>query len=214
MSKSWRDTAACLDEDPELFFPVGTEGPWLLQIEQAKAICRGCPVLDACLSYALDAQPSDGIFGGLTEPERASLKRSARRHGLTADRVVKKAEQARQPNRERTLHTLFEDNTVRLFGGHLAWAGPTNAWFQGRPYSPKKLAFIVGRGREPEGRVLNDCGNSECLLPAHIADDSERMRCGTRPGYQRHQRNGETPCDACREAAAGYQRQIGCSPAA
>lgn len=210
----WRDAARCRELDPELFFPIGETAPAAIQAEEAKAICRTCPVIDNCLKFALAEGIPEGIFGGLTEQERTSLKRSARRHSLTADHVIKKAEQARQPHRERTLQSIFEDNTVRLFGGHLAWTGPSNSWFEGRPYSAKKLAFIVGRGREPEGRVLNDCGNSECVLPAHVADDAERMRCGTRPGYQRHQRNNETPCDACRQAAAGYQRQFGYSHAA
>ncbi len=35
----WRDHASCRDEDPELFFPVGTSGPTLLQIAEAKAVC-------------------------------------------------------------------------------------------------------------------------------------------------------------------------------
>ena len=45
----WRHRAACRDEDPELFFPIGNTGPALLQIEEAKAVCRRCAVMDACL---------------------------------------------------------------------------------------------------------------------------------------------------------------------
>jgi len=40
----WRHKAACLDEDPELFFPIGNTGPALLQIEEAKQVCRRCDV--------------------------------------------------------------------------------------------------------------------------------------------------------------------------
>ena len=39
----WRGHAACRDEYPELFFPVGTSGPALLQIAEAKTVCRRCP---------------------------------------------------------------------------------------------------------------------------------------------------------------------------
>ncbi len=51
---NWRHDAACLDADPDLFFPVGTTGPPLLQVDQAKRICRGCPVRTPCLVWALD----------------------------------------------------------------------------------------------------------------------------------------------------------------
>ena len=67
---------ACKDEDPELFFPVGISGPALLQIEEAKAVCRRCPVNAACLNWALDMSSNpNGIWGGMTEDERTALKR-------------------------------------------------------------------------------------------------------------------------------------------
>ena len=47
----WRHRAICRDEDPELFFPIGNTGPALLQIEQAKAVCRRCPVTQECLAW-------------------------------------------------------------------------------------------------------------------------------------------------------------------
>ena len=39
---SWRDHALCRDTDPELFFPVGTTGTALVQIEKAKQVCGEC----------------------------------------------------------------------------------------------------------------------------------------------------------------------------
>jgi WhiB family transcriptional regulator, redox-sensing transcriptional regulator len=75
----WRHVAACRDEDPELFFPVGNTGPALLQIEEAKAVCRGCPVLEKCLSWALETGQDAGVWGGLSEDERRALKRRDRR---------------------------------------------------------------------------------------------------------------------------------------
>ena len=53
----WRHRALCRDEDPELFFPIGTTGPATVQVEQAKAVCRRCPVVQSCLDWALRAGP-------------------------------------------------------------------------------------------------------------------------------------------------------------
>lgn len=69
--------AACADEDPELFFPVGTPRAPLYEREvaKAKAVCARCPVRLECLRFALDNGLTDGIFGGVTEHERAVLHR-------------------------------------------------------------------------------------------------------------------------------------------
>lgn len=75
----WRHDAACLTEDPELFFPIGNTGPALVQIEEAKAVCRRCPVVDTCLKWAIETGQDAGVWGGLSEDERRALKRRTAR---------------------------------------------------------------------------------------------------------------------------------------
>jgi len=76
---TWRDRAACLGEDPELFFPDGNTGPALLQLEAAKAVCRRCEVVEACLRFAIESGQDAGVWGGLSEDERRALNsRNAR----------------------------------------------------------------------------------------------------------------------------------------
>ncbi|GAA2594205.1 WhiB family transcriptional regulator [Streptomyces coelicoflavus] len=72
---NWREHAACRTEDPDLFFPIGTTGPAALQTEQAKAVCRTCPVREQCLRWALDTGQTLGVWGGTSELERRALKR-------------------------------------------------------------------------------------------------------------------------------------------
>jgi len=56
----WWDLAACIDEDPELFFPVGTAGHALVvQVAAAKAVCRRCPVKARCLDWGLRSGHED-----------------------------------------------------------------------------------------------------------------------------------------------------------
>jgi WhiB family redox-sensing transcriptional regulator len=75
----WRDDATCRGMDGELFFPVGNSGAYLLQIEEAKAVCRRCPVMETCAQWALDTRQPAGVWGGLSETERArALKRRGR----------------------------------------------------------------------------------------------------------------------------------------
>ncbi|MEV7169104.1 WhiB family transcriptional regulator [Streptomyces sp. JL4002] len=77
---NWRHEAACRQEDPDLFFPVGSSGPALLQIEEAKSVCRRCPVQEACLRWALEGSgPEFGVCGGMSEEERRATKRRTAR---------------------------------------------------------------------------------------------------------------------------------------
>ncbi|MEU8250508.1 WhiB family transcriptional regulator [Nonomuraea sp. NPDC048916] len=75
----WRHRAACRDVDPELFFPIGNSGPALMQIEEAKQVCRSCPAVESCLKWALESGQDAGVWGGLSEDERRALKRRTAR---------------------------------------------------------------------------------------------------------------------------------------
>lgn len=74
----WRFEAACLSQDPELFFPIGDSGPALEQVEKAKAVCHRCPVMHECLEWALETGQDSGVWGGMSEQERVALRRRSR----------------------------------------------------------------------------------------------------------------------------------------
>ena len=74
----WRHRALCLDEDPELFFPIGTTWPAAVQVDEAKAVCRRCTVTEDCLTWALESGQDAGVWGGTSEDDRRALKRRTR----------------------------------------------------------------------------------------------------------------------------------------
>ena len=80
----WRAVAACREADPDLFFPVGTTGAAVRQIEAAKAVCRSCPSLDACLEFALSTGQDAGVWGATSEEERRAIRRARRRRAAAA----------------------------------------------------------------------------------------------------------------------------------
>jgi WhiB family redox-sensing transcriptional regulator len=74
----WQEQAACRDYDNELFFgPDHSESELEKQTREmrAKAVCKTCPVAAPCLEFAMETNQKYGIWGGLTDKERASLKR-------------------------------------------------------------------------------------------------------------------------------------------
>jgi len=70
---SWQTDASCRGVDSDLFFPATEE-----EAGTAKAICETCPVRLACLAFALERNERFGVWGGLTEKERAGLSPAAR----------------------------------------------------------------------------------------------------------------------------------------
>ena len=77
--RNWREDIACRDADPDLFFPIGAIGAALRQMEEAKRICRACPVQIQCLTWALENGVADGVWGGTTPDERRIIRSLSRR---------------------------------------------------------------------------------------------------------------------------------------
>ena len=74
----WQWRAACREADPRLFFhPEGERGPARAKREAAAlAFCARCPVLQDCRQHGLMVREQFGVWGGLTEEDRAEIYRS------------------------------------------------------------------------------------------------------------------------------------------
>jgi len=106
----WRDSARCLNTDPEMWF-VATPGQRASNRDREdhaasvllmRAICAACPVIAPCLEEALRLN-AEGFWGGLTEAERAQIRgRKARVGNKAADPLLEQAmAEAREARRGR-----------------------------------------------------------------------------------------------------------------
>lgn len=67
------DDANCNGYDTEAFYPLDSDHA---ATKAAKAICKGCPALDACLEFAMRSEAGGlrhGIFAGMTPQQRYRL---------------------------------------------------------------------------------------------------------------------------------------------
>lgn len=65
----WRLQGRCRRAPTVLFFPEPGD-----DVNQAKAICAGCPVVDACCAYGLAHADLRGVWGGLSERQRKEMR--------------------------------------------------------------------------------------------------------------------------------------------
>jgi WhiB family redox-sensing transcriptional regulator len=65
----WLKEAKCRKMDTSIFFPRTSE-----QSMFAKSICTDCTVKRECLKYAIDNDISYGVWGGLGEQARRTIK--------------------------------------------------------------------------------------------------------------------------------------------
>jgi WhiB family redox-sensing transcriptional regulator len=71
LTPAWQQDAECVNHAGRVdFFPARGES-----VRDAKAVCASCPVRSECLEFALRMKVAHGVWGGLSERERRSLRR-------------------------------------------------------------------------------------------------------------------------------------------
>jgi WhiB family redox-sensing transcriptional regulator len=176
----WRVRAACrTGAVHELFFPDGHTGRYDHQIEQAKTICRRCPVTTECATTAIQRGEEHGIWGAI---DVSDLRRIRRQHGAKlrnpaylAAVVQAELDEALRRQTASALVAVYERRTTAQDDGHTLWNGaPTAVTIRGVVYTPMRLAFFITHGRKAEGTVRSKCGQAGCVTGHHLAD--EKMR--------------------------------------
>lgn len=86
----WQLQGACRGHDSAVFFhPDGERGHAREDRERnAKSVCASCPVLQQCREHSLAVHEPYGIWGGMTETERAEYVRSLRKRGARVRAVA------------------------------------------------------------------------------------------------------------------------------
>ncbi|MEK7152506.1 MAG: WhiB family transcriptional regulator [Patescibacteria group bacterium] len=86
--QDWYTRGPCngRDIDPDTFFPEGTPGysGYDQIVDEAKAICLGCPVIAECLRWAVDSRQEYGVWGATEQNERVAMMRRASQAGSLA----------------------------------------------------------------------------------------------------------------------------------
>ncbi len=82
----WQFLGACREANPSTFFhPEGERGDQRRKrIARAKSFCDRCEVVEICRERALDAREPFGIWGGMSEDERAEEVSRRVRHSKEA----------------------------------------------------------------------------------------------------------------------------------
>lgn len=174
----WRAKAVCREQG-DLWFPLPGN---TIAVHVAKQACFTCPVMLACGQHALTRGITDGVWGGLSEGQRAALQRkhpAAVLDDPAAAGAVILAALRNELNPVQSLRDLWNDRTRVLPGGHIGWTGDSGSFsHRGHTYTPKQLAFLLDRGHKATGivRRVPECQVVECVSPRHLADNAERYQ--------------------------------------
>ena len=174
---NWRDTAACRDADPDLFFPIGTTGPARRQIREAKRVCRTCPAQTHCLAWALDNRVTDGVWGGTTGEERRAMRSLPRRMTTSQEDDDGEGHQPTEQGEQAIRAQAAQGKATRIFSGARAGdePGATGAKVTGDPARRQRFRDLVTSNVTSLGTVTDlaqaIAGRVRFIQSAGVRDD-------------------------------------------
>jgi len=77
---TWQRSGSCRTGVSDDFYPpmhIERKHERVARERRAKQVCAGCPVRARCLDHAIVTDERYGIWGGLNQEERRSLRRTA-----------------------------------------------------------------------------------------------------------------------------------------
>jgi WhiB family redox-sensing transcriptional regulator len=167
MNDTWRDKAACIGEDPDLFH-AGERNPEA--VEEARTICGRCTQRTACLIDAYNEQDEWGIRAGFTPRQRGAFLRKA--DGNTGRAVVIALEDTAA-----VLRSIYERHAEPRPDGHVLWTDTRHFInVRSKPYTVHQLAWLALYGTAPYGHVQRSCPVEGCVAKGCLTDRFMRDR--------------------------------------
>ncbi|MFJ3834493.1 WhiB family transcriptional regulator [Streptomyces sp. NPDC090054] len=175
---NWRDDALCQrSPDPGAFFPVGTTAPARAITADAKTFCGHCPVRPACARWALTEDVEFGVWGGLDEYERRSLRRHHLDEITDPEQLQPLLERRWTSDLDAALRDAYLDRSEQDDDGHVRWLrAKSSVSVRGLVFTPAQLAIRVAYGRKADGTVTVTCGRLGCVAAEHLADNTIRKQ--------------------------------------
>lgn len=177
LTDDWRHQALCRRTDRAAFFPLGAASPARAAVDRATTFCGFCPVRKTCAVWAVTENMEFGVWGGLSEDTRRSIRRHATPEQLQdPEEVGDLVEQAWTVSLMDSLVDAYLARTEQDDNGHVRWLGRRTISVRGRVLTSAQLAFEVGYGRQPQGQVKPTCGRELCAAAEHLADAQMRRQ--------------------------------------
>lgn len=79
---AWKNKGLCAARNDNLFFPESNKRE---AAQPALDICVTCPVREQCLSYAMEHDLREGVWGGTTAADRAHLRQGRKLHSMATE---------------------------------------------------------------------------------------------------------------------------------